>query len=160
MVQIAHVETPENSAIVRQLLTEYAATPDIDLCLQTFDAELAGLPGAYGPPHGRLLLALVDGQPAGCVALRPREDDALCEMKRLYVRPAYRGQQVGRALVTAIIAEARALGYQRMRLDTLPYLRAAVQLYHTLGFRDIPPYDTVPIPGALYMELDLTQTPE
>ncbi|WIG61887.1 MAG: hypothetical protein OJF49_004636 [Ktedonobacterales bacterium] len=156
MVQISHAEKPERIAIVCQLLSEHIATPGI----LAFDAELASLPGAYGPPHGRLLLALVDEQPAGCVALRPQADSALCEMKRLYVRPAYRGQQVGRALVIAIIAEARALGYQRMRLDTLPALRAAVHLYRASGFYGIPPYHAVPIPGAIYMELDLTRPPD
>lgn len=154
MVQISHAESPESIAMVRQLLTEHTATPGI----LAFDAELTSLPGAYGPPRGRLLLALMNEQPAGCVALRPQANSALCEMKRLYVRPAYRGQQVGRVLVNAIIAEARALGYQRMRLDTLPALRAAVHLYRASGFYDIPASDAVPIPGAFYMEIDLTQT--
>ena len=139
---------------VRTLFTEYAASLGVDLGFQDFEAELAGLPGAYVPPDGVLLLALVADQAAGCVALR-RLDDTTCEMKRLYVRPAYRGAGLGKQLAKAIIAEARTIGYRAMRLDSLPSMLGAVQLYRSLGFQEIDPYRYNPIPGSIFLEISL-----
>jgi GNAT superfamily N-acetyltransferase len=135
---------------IRKMLREYAAWLEIDLCFQNFEEELAGLPGEYSPPRGRLLIA----EGAGCVALRPLEED-VCEMKRLYVRPEGRGSGLGRQLVLAIISEARALGYRRMRLDTMPKMGGAQRLYESLGFRDIEAYRYNPEPGARFLELEL-----
>ncbi len=142
---------PEDLAEVRALMLEYATGLGFDLCFQGFDQELAALPGAYAPPRGALFLAWTCGRPAGCVALRPLEGDT-CEMKRLYVRPDCRGGGLGRALVERVMAEARRLGYARMRLDTVPGMEAAIALYRALGFVDIAPYRPNPIPGALYLE--------
>jgi carbonic anhydrase len=141
--------------IARGLFREYQAELGIDLCFQGFAQELVSLPGDYAPPSGRLLLAWMDGQPAGCVALR-RIEDGLCEMKRLYLKRAFRRSGAGRRLTLALIQEARNLGYRRMRLDTLPVMKAAIALYRSLGFKSIPPYHHHPIEGALYLELDLT----
>jgi putative acetyltransferase len=152
----SHTVVPAAGAIdireVRLLFEEYAASLNFSLCFQDFDRELAELPGAYRPPAGRLLLARVGGIVAGCVALRPIENDA-CEMKRLFVRPAFHGQGLGRQLVVAVIAGARAAGYTTMKLDTVPSMEAAQRLYASLGFRDIPPYRENPIAGARYMAL-------
>jgi putative acetyltransferase len=139
---------------VRALFREYQAELGVDLCFQGFDRELADLPGEYGPPHGSLLVASVDGELAGCVALR-RLGDGVCEMKRLYVRPAFRRQRVGRALAEAMIATARERGYLRMRLDTLPSMAEASALYRSLGFTEIEPYYRNPVPGARFLELEL-----
>ncbi len=138
------------------LFLEYARSLPFGLEFQDFDTELGTLPGAYAPPSGRILLAWVEGEPAGCVALR-RIDDERCEMKRMYVRPAYRGIGLGRALSEAVLAEARAIGYRFMRLDTVPGMEAAIALYRSLGFRDIPPYRHNPIPGAIYLEAKLDE---
>ncbi|HKB26659.1 MAG TPA: GNAT family N-acetyltransferase [Methylomirabilota bacterium] len=139
---------------VKELFREYEKSLDVDLCFQGFEQELAGLPGAYTPPRGRLLLAIDGGRPAGCVALRPLGPDA-CEMKRLYLRPELRGRRVGRLLADRVIAEARAIGYARMRLDTLPAMTEAIAMYRALGFAEIAPYYANPVPGALFMELAL-----
>jgi GNAT superfamily N-acetyltransferase len=138
---------------IRAMLREYAAWLEVDLCFQNFEQELAALPGEYAPPGGRLLIAAG----AGCVALRALDHD-ICEMKRLYVRPDHRGTGLGRALVHAIIAEARDVGYSKMRLDTMPKMGNAQGLYAALGFRDIPAYRYNPEPGARFLELDLTSS--
>jgi putative acetyltransferase len=127
----------------------------VNLCFQNFEQELAGLPGHYAPPDGRLLLAEYEGQLAGCAALHKWEND-ICEMKRLYLRPAFRGKGLGRVLAEAVITEARNIGYRRMRLDSIePIMKDAVEMYRKLGFREIAPYRTNPIAGAMYMELQL-----
>jgi len=125
----------------------------MNLCFQNFEQELATLPGDYAPPHGRLLLAEYESTLAGCVALHEWEA-GICEMKRLYLRPSFRGKGLGRVLAEAIITEARNIGYQRMRLDTIePIMKDAVEMYRKLGFREIAPYRLNPIAGAMYMEL-------
>ena len=154
MLEIVQAETPERIAEARQLFVEYAGSLGFDLGFQGFGDELAGLPGDYAPPRGRLLLAIHDGRTAGCVALRDL-GEGICEMKRLYVRPGFRGLQVGHSLALAVIAEAREIGYARMRLDTVPAMERARVLYASLGFREIPPYRFNPIPGTAFLELDL-----
>ncbi len=145
--------SPTQIAQARELFLEYAQSLGFSLCFQNFDKELAGLPGGYAPPGGRLLLAEYEGQLAGCIALHKLED-AVSEMKRLYLRPEFRGKGFGRVLASRIITEARQIGYQRMRLDTVePVMKDAVAMYRKLGFREIPPYCANPIAGALYMEL-------
>lgn len=142
-------------AQARELFQEYAQSLGVNLCFQNFEQELAGLPGHYAPPDGRLLLAEYDGQLAGCVALH-KWDDGICEMKRLYLRPSFRGKGLGRAIAEKIIADASSIGYQRMRLDTIePLMKDAVEMYRKLGFREIAPYRPNPIAGAMYMELQL-----
>ncbi|HVO82414.1 MAG TPA: GNAT family N-acetyltransferase [Terriglobales bacterium] len=148
-------KSPEQVQQARELFLEYAQSLGFSLCFQGFDQELAGLPGDYAPPDGRLLLAEFEGQLAGCVALH-KLDDAICEMKRLYLRPQFRGNGLGRGLAETIIAEARAIGYQRMRLDTVePVMKDAVAMYRRLGFKEIAPCRANPIAGAMYMELQL-----
>lgn len=149
------VESPPHVAQARELFQEYAQSLGVSLCFQNFEQELAGLPGHYAPPDGRLLLAEYDGQLAGCVALHKWES-GVCEMKRLYLRPSFRGKGLGRAMAEKIIAEARNIGYRRMRLDTIePLMKDAVEMYRKLGFREIAPYRPNPIAGAMYMELQL-----
>ena len=147
--------SPAQIAQARELFLEYAHSLGFSLCFQNFDKELAALPGDYAPPDGRLLLAEHEGQLAGCVALHKLESD-VCEMKRLYLRPQFRGKGLGRALADRIIAEARQIGYRRMRLDTVePVMKEAVAMYRKIGFKEIAPYCPNPIAGALYMELEL-----
>ena len=157
-VAITQAQSPAQITQVRELFLEYAQSLGFSLCFQSFDQELAGLPGDYAPPDGRLLLMEYEGQPAGCVALHKLEA-GICEMKRLYVRPAFRGKGLGRILAESILNEARAIGYDRLRLDTVePVMKNAVAMYRLLGFREIAPYRANPIAGALYMELDLGRT--
>lgn len=145
--------TADDLEQVRGLFREDAASLGFDLCFQGFEQELAGLPGRYAPPSGRLLLAEVGGQLAGCVALKQLAD-GVCEMKRLYVRPRHRGAGLGRVLATRIIGEARQIGYQAIRLDTVPsVMEGAVALYRSLGFVEVRAYCLNPVPGALFMEL-------
>jgi putative acetyltransferase len=147
--------SPGEIAQVRELFLEYAQSLGFSLCFQNFDSELANLPGDYAPPNGRLLLAEYEGQSAGCVALHKLEE-GICEMKRLYLRPQFRGKGLGRVLADRIIGEARQIGYQHMRLDTVePVMQDAVAMYRRIGFREIAPYCKNPMVGALYMELQL-----
>jgi len=154
-LQALQVESPEQIAAIRELFLEYAQSLGFSLCFQSFDQELAELPGDYAAPEGRLLLATCEGQSAGCVALH-KLDHEICEMKRLYVRPEFRGKGLGKILAERIIGEAHQIGYKQLRLDTVePLMRTAVKMYRTLGFREIPPYRPNPIEGALYMEISL-----
>jgi putative acetyltransferase len=151
----SHAESQKQIASVRELFLEYAQSLGFSLCFQSFDKELAELPGDYAPPDGRLLLATYEGQPAGCVALHNLAPE-ICEMKRLYVRPQFRGKGLGRTLAEHVIADARLIGYKHLRLDTVePMMKTAVAMYRQLGFREIAPYRPNPIEGALYMELQL-----
>lgn len=153
-VNISQATTADDIAAVRELFEEYARSLGVDLCFQNFSAELAGLPGSYAPPRGRLLLARVAGVPAGCVALRPHDTQG-GEMKRLYVRPAYQGAGLGRRLVAQVITEARVIGYTRLLLDSLPSMKPAIRLYESLGFVHREPYFPSPVTGNVYMELRL-----
>jgi ribosomal protein S18 acetylase RimI-like enzyme len=151
---IVPATSADQIATARQLFKEYEASLGIELTFQGFAQEVAGLPGAYAPPAGRLFLATDGAEPAGCVALRPL-GGGLCEMTRLYVRPAARGARLGRRLADTVIREARAIGYAHMRLDTLPSMKEAFALYQTLGFGEIAPYYDNPIAGTRFMELSL-----
>jgi putative acetyltransferase len=154
-LSIFHAESATHIAQARELFLEYAQSLGFSLCFQNFDQELAELPGDYAPPEGRLLLAECDAQVAACVALH-KSGPGICEMKRLYLRPKFRGKGLGRVLAERIIAEARQIGYQRMRLDTVePVMKDAVAMYCKLGFKEIAPYRPNPIAGAMYMELEL-----
>jgi GNAT superfamily N-acetyltransferase len=154
---IERVVAGEPLAEVRRLFEEYAASLGFDLCFQGFAKELEDLPGAYAPPAGCLLMARMDGAPAGCVAMRPLEHD-VCEMKRLYVQPGFRGTGLGRQLAESIVAAARGAGHAAMRLDTLATMGAARALYASLGFRPIAEYRHNPVPGSEFLELDLRAT--
>lgn len=146
--------SPEEVEAVRRLFGEYQESLGVDLCFQSFDRELAELPGDYASPGGCLLVARNGDEIVACVALR-RLDPETCEMKRLYVRPTQRGLGLGRALADAVIDEARRIGYRRMRLDTLPSMTEAAALYERLGFQEIEPYTANPVPGARFLQLAL-----
>ncbi len=162
-------DTPADVALARELFVEYARWLAVDLCFQGFESELATLPGAYAPPRGRLLLAGVRTAAFGCIALRPlaaqgaccagtaspNSEDAVGEVKRLYVQPAHRGEGWGHRLAEALIAEARAIGYRELKLDTLEWMDDARRLYAKLGFRECPAYYDNPLPGVVYMALTL-----
>lgn len=155
MVNIIQAQSPADVQHARELFEEYAAWLGINLCFQNFDQELAGLPGAYAAPGGRLLLAVEDDQIAGCVALRSL-GEKICELKRLYVRDNFRRRGLGRKLTTLVIEDARQMGYARMRLDTLPdKMDRAIAMYRLLGFHEIEPYYNNPVKGAAFMELVL-----
>ena len=158
-MKIIRAESSKQIERARELFQEYAAWLEIDLCFQNFDKELAGLPGDYAPPNGRLLLAVQDQGAAGCIALR-KIGEGTCEMKRLFVREEFRGKGLGRQLVKAIIGEAKEIGYARMRLDTLPpKMHDAIALYRSLGFKEIEAYYKNPVPGAKFMELIVSEAP-
>jgi putative acetyltransferase len=153
-MKICPAITPEQIALSRTLFEEYANWLRIDLSFQGFAAELAGLPGVYAPPRGRLLLALAGSEAAGCVALRPL-GEGICELKRLFVRSAFRGQGIGKLLAERIVAEARTIGYRTMRLDTLSSMHGAIRLYQALGFVRRAAYYDTPLPDTVFMELQL-----
>jgi ribosomal protein S18 acetylase RimI-like enzyme len=151
-VELIQTTTEEQIEAARELFKEYAAGLAIDMCFQSFDLELQTLPGKYAMPDGRLLLAYADDELAGCIALR-KLDDRTCEMKRLFLRPGFRGRGYGRRMINKLIEVAREIGYQRMVLDTLPgKMDAAISLYRELGFEEIPAYYYNPLEGAVYLE--------
>jgi putative acetyltransferase len=156
-LQVRSARSASEVALVRTLFEEYGRSVSVDLEYEHFADEVRSLPGAYAPPHGDLLLATVDGAAAGCVGIRPLPG-RVGEMKRLFVRPPYRGEGVGRALAVAVVRSARALGYRALRLDTLSDMTRAAALYAALGFREIPPYRYNPAPGVRFFELDLAAT--
>ena len=151
LIRVVRAIDTRSVAIVRVLFREYADSLEFSLDFQDFDREVRGLPGEYTPPRGALFLAWVEGDSAGCVGVRPI-DAQTCEMKRLYVRPEFRVRGVGRVLAERAVEEGRNLGYDRMWLDTVPSMAAAIALYRSMGFTDIPPYRHNPLPGALFLE--------
>lgn len=156
MLKLVQAETTSHIEEARELFLEYAESLGFSLCFQSFDKELATLPGDYASPRGRLLLAHWNEEVAGCIALHQFGSTDTCEMKRLYVRPEFRGHYIGRALINAVIAAAREIGYSRMLLDTVAGVHdKAIELYRSYGFREIPPYRENPQPKVLYMELFL-----
>lgn len=158
IVTLSPPDTPEDLGVVRELFCEYAQRLGVDLCFQNFEAELAQLPGDYALPRGQLLIARVDGTVAGCCALRPLDSSDYpnaSEMKRLYVRSAFRGFGLGRELAEAILDAARQAGYACVLLDTLDEMESARALYADLGFEEIPPYYYNPVPGANYLKVDI-----
>ncbi|HTT40979.1 MAG TPA: GNAT family N-acetyltransferase [Burkholderiales bacterium] len=152
--ELRRVESGPEVERARSLFQEYQRSLGIDLEFQDFSAELSHLPGAYAPPRGRLYMAMMARQAAGCVALRPLSDDE-CELKRLYVRPDFRSRGIGRLLTRHVIGEAHAIGYSRIVLDTLENMAEAQALYTRLGFTDIAPYNATPFEGTRWMGLDL-----
>lgn len=160
LVEWIEVDATAHLDEVRRIFRDYAAELSVDLCFQGFEAELAGLPGDYAAPGGALLLALVDGEVAGCGALRPLPDcdhPNACEMKRLFVRRPYRKLGLGRSLAQTLIDRGRQAGYSTLLLDTLDDMEAARELYASLGFVEVPPYYYNPIPGAHYLKVDLVE---
>lgn len=156
MSEIIEATSQEDIEQVRTLFTEYRAELVVEPCFQSFDQEIASLPGSYAPPSGKLLLAKVVGQPVGCIGVRPFPTEGACEMKRLYVRPPFRGDKIGRELAERIVQKARDLGYRSMRLDSHPdSMAAAIRMYRKLGFREVSPDPLPPIDGLIYMELAL-----
>jgi len=154
MIEIRHAEIPRDLEVVRDLFQEYVESLAVDLYFQELEKELGSLPGKYAEPAGRLLLAWRGDEPVGCIALRPI-DATTCEMKRLYVRPQARGEQLGRRLAERICEEGKAAGYSRICLDTLPSMAAAQKLYQSLGFVPIEPYLFNPVPGTKFLARDL-----
>jgi putative acetyltransferase len=158
MLTILQAATIDQISTARELMVEYATRLEFDLCFQGFEEEMRSLPGKYAPPKGRLLLALWEQKPAGVIALRPLGESAegLCEMKRLFVRPEFRGHGIGRILAERVIAEATEMGYRRMRLDTIPgKMDSAIAMYRELGFAETAPYYSTPVGQMLFMELAL-----
>ena len=155
MMKLLQADSKEYLSQVRELLIEYAASLGFELHLQEFKKEMAEFPGEYAPPDGRFVLAQEGEKTAGCVALR-KISQGVCEMKRLYVRPKFRGKGIGRKLTQTAIEEARKIGYERMRLDTVPFMKEAIALYLSLGFKEIESYRYNPIEGAKFMELELS----
>jgi putative acetyltransferase len=153
-MQIRKALIPDEVPVLRELFEEYAAALGIDLSFQGFTEEVATLPGHYAAPGGALWLALADGRAVGCVGLRPLGPE-LCEIKRLYVQPAFRGTGLGRRLAETVLAEAGRIGYRRVWLDTLPSMGGAIALYLALGFTEIAPYCGNPVPGALFLGREL-----
>jgi putative acetyltransferase len=154
-MELIQAETTDHIEQARILFREYESSLGISLCFQNFEKELAGLPGAYAAPDGRLLLAHYNDELAGCVALRKLGDHA-CEMKRLFVRDKFRGKGIGRSLIETIMRNAKEIGYERMLLDTLPpRMNDAIALYRSIGFKEIAPYYDNPVAGAIFMELSL-----
>jgi GNAT superfamily N-acetyltransferase len=157
--EIAPASSSADIAAVVALFRAYAASLEVDLAYQGFEAEVAGLPGKYAPPDGELLLARgADGEALGCVALRPLDEAGCAEMKRLYVLPAGRGTGLGRGLVEAIVERALALGYRELRLDTLPSMTEAIALYRQRGFEPMAPYYATPIEGTVFLRLTLARS--
>lgn len=140
---------------VRRLFTDYQKELNVDLCFQSFDEELEQPLSKYGPPKGVIFLAVEDDQPAGCIALKPLEEKAVCEMKRLYVPPGFRGRGIGEQLVSALLNEARKLGYKTMKLDTITRLQSAIKMYKAYGFNEISAYYNNPTEDVVYMEKKL-----
>lgn len=161
MIDVRPAVSASDIEAARALFREYvdAFSQDADFAMylgqQGFAAEVAGLPGLYAPPGGVILLAWADGMPAGCVACKPLDPPRVCEMKRLYVRPTFRGRRVGEHLIRSVLMAGHGMGYQRMRLDTLPSMPAAQRLYARFGFREIPAYVDNPVRGARFMEVTL-----
>jgi putative acetyltransferase len=156
MLTILQATTADQINTARELIVEYATWLEFNLCFQGFEEEMRSLPTKYAPPAGRLLLALWDGRPAGVIALRPLEEHGVCEMKRLYVRPEFRGHRIGRLLAERIIGEAVEIGYSRMRLDTIPgTMDRAIEMYRDLGFVETVPYYRTPVGQTLFLELEL-----
>jgi putative acetyltransferase len=154
MLKFIRAKSKKELGHIRELFLEYAKSLNFNLCFQDFEKELKELPGEYAPPEGSLLLAIYENNIAGCVALR-KLSEGICEMKRLYVRPAYRGSEIGKKSAVKIIEQARKIGYKKMRLDTIPSMAEAIELYRSLGFKEIEPYRYNPIKGAIYMEIEL-----
>lgn len=154
MIEYVHVVTEEHLDHIRELFTEYVHSLGFELNFQDYESEFAELPGEYAPPDGRLFLAIVDGDAVGCIGLR-KINDTICELKRMYIRPDFRGKGIGRRLAEIVIEEARKTGYKAVRLDTIDTMKEATSLYRSLGFKEIDPYRHNPMVGAMFMELIL-----